>query len=402
MSPGNRRRPGTFAFMVAAAYLTIAGVAVGVMLDGRGVPQLSASTTVVAALVLLFGLSIPIGAKPWARNARSLVATITIDFALLVLILFLAPSPWSPAILFFVLIPASSRLSAPLRYAIYLAAPLVTFAAVASGGHLVQEWSSIASIAPGFIAIVVFTESYRAVRESSRESRKLLNELISAQERLREVTLIEERQRIAQEMHDAVGHRLTVASIQLEAVCRLIASDPARAAELAADSREQVRAGLAELRQAVNSLGAPEFEPRSLRRRIEETVDNFRQGCAIEVVTELDPRADEVDALQATVLLRSVQEGLTNIQRHAAAAHARVSLALNRGANDRIELLLEDDGSGISDGVSAASAVAAVGNSGGFGLRSLRERAEALGGSAVFTRVESGSRLAVTLPARRR
>ena len=213
MSPATVRRPGAFRFMTAAAYLAIGGVAASLILGGDGAPDLSASTVLEEALVLLFAVGIPIGGRPWARSARGQVVTIAGDFAVVVALLFIAPSPWLPAILFFVLIPASSRLPAPPRYGIYLAAPLVFFASVAAGGHLPAEWFSVASMVPGFIAIIVFTESYRAVRESSEVSRKLLDELVSAQGQLREVTRIEERQRIAQEMHDAVGHRLTVASL---------------------------------------------------------------------------------------------------------------------------------------------------------------------------------------------
>jgi len=386
--------------MAAAAYLAIGGVAASLILGGDGSPGLSVSTVLEEGLVLLFAVGIPIGGRPWARTGRGQVATIACDFALVVALLFIAPSPWLPAILFFVLIPASSRLPAPLRYGIYLAAPLVFFAAVAAGGHLPAEWFSVASMVPGFIAIIVFTESYRAVRESSEVNRRLLDELVSAQGQLREVTRIEERQRIAQEMHDAVGHRLTVASIQLEAVSRLIATDPARAAELATVSREQVRAGLAELRSAVSSLGALAVEPRSLCRRIAETVSAFRESCAIDVVTQIDPAADEFDAAQAMVLLRSVQEGLTNVQRHAAAEHVSVTLRVS-DKDRRIELVIADDGSGKRTAQSSAAGGNEVRIAGGFGLRSLRERAEAIGGSAVFTRADAGARLTVTLPAQR-
>jgi len=161
-----------------------------------------------------------------------------------------------------------------------------------------------------------------------------------------------------------------------------------------------VRAGLAELRSAVSSLGALEVEPRGLRRRIEETVGAFRESCAIDVVTQLGPVADELDAAQAMVLLRCVQEGLTNVQRHADAAH--VSVTLDRCEGDgRIELVVADDGTSKRDGQRDVASRNELRTTGGFGLRSLRERAEAIGGTAVFTCDESGARLAVTIPAQR-
>ncbi len=385
--------------MAAAAYLAIGGVAATIILYGAASSESSPPTILLTALVVVFGASIPIGERPWARTPRTLVLTLTVDLLLLVALLFLAPNPWMPAILFFVLIPVSSRLGPSLRYVFYATAPLTSFAAVLVHGHLSQEWSSVVSMVPGFFAIVVFAESFRAVRESSQESNKLLDELVSAQEQLREVAVVEERQRLAQEMHDAVGHRLTVASIHLEAVSKLIESDPARAAELASVSRDQVRAGLAELRSAVSSLSAPVLEARSLRRRITETVNAFRAGGGVEVATDLDPGADELDIEQATVLLRCVQEGLTNVKKHAPGARARVALTLLR-REDRVELVIEDDGPAVRrEGESTEQPES---EEGGFGLRSLRGRAAAVGGTLEFSRLTPGSRLSVILPVSRR
>lgn len=387
--------------MAVAAYLTVIGVATS-MVVGDAARGGSTPPAVLAALVLLFGASIPIGGRPWSRSPWALRITLVVDLALLAALLYLAPSPWMPAILFFILIPVSSRVAPSLRFAFYAAGPLLTFAAAVIEGRLPGAWSGFASLVPGFVAIIVFAESYRAVRESSQESKRLLDELVSAQAQLRSTAVIEERQRLAQEMHDSVGHRLTAASVHLEAACRIFESDPARAAEHAAISREQVRAGLTELRAAVSSLAAPALEGRSLRRRIAETVSVFRAGGSIAVSTDLDPGADELDGETATVLLRCVQEGLTNVQKHAPGAHARVALAV-LPEEGRIELLIED--TGAREGNAAAMAAAPPPNApvgdtpGGFGLRSLRERAAAVGGWVDFIRRREGARLTVTLPA---
>lgn len=386
------RRPRPAAFMAAAAYLTIAAVAASMVLRNASAGGIDTLTIVLAALVVLFGATIPVGTRPWLRRSRSQEPAIAFDTALLVALLFAAPDPWLPAVLFFVLIPVSSRLRPWFRYAVYAAAPLMLFAAVVVQGHLERDWGSLVSMVPGLVAVMVFSESYRAVRESSQESRKLLDELVKTQGQLREVAVLEERQRLAQEMHDAVGHRLTVASIQLEAVYKLIPTDPDRALELAATSRTQVRAGLAELRAAVGSLKKVEIDPRALRTQIEETIEAFRAGSSIEVEVELDPAADTLDAEQAVVLLRSVQEGLTNVQRHSRATRVRVAIGVRRGEG-RIDLSLEDNGDAFPEGAASMSS-----GSGGFGLRSLRERAEAVGGSLDFTRTETGARLSVVLP----
>ena len=395
MKAQERRRPRPVLFMAAAAYLTIAAVAASIVLRATSSGGVDTLTVVVTALVVLFGVTIPAGARPWLKRSRFQELAIAFDTVLLVILLFTASDPWLPAVLFFVLIPVSSRLRPLLRYSVYAAAPLIMFAAVAIRGHLDREWGSLASMVPGFIAVMVFSESYRAVRESSQESRKLLDELVKTQGQLREVAVLEERQRLAQEMHDAVGHRLTVASIQLEAVGRLIPIDPQRAIELAATSRVQVREGLAELRAAVGSLKKPEIDPRALRLQIEETIRAFHAASSIEVEAELDPAADTLDAKQAIVLLRSVQEGLTNVQRHSRATHVKLSLGVHRGEG-RIDLRLEDNGEVLPE--AAPAEASAPGGSGGFGLRSLRERAEAVGGSLQFARDDSGARLIVVLP----
>lgn len=391
------RRPRTFAFMAVAAYLTVTGVAASFLLRSTASPGRFVSPIELAVLVMIFGLTVPVGNRPWTRTPATLLATVAADFALVATLLFLAPGPWMPAMLFFILIPVSSRLPPAIRFAFYAAAPLLTVAAILADGRFSEEWSSLASMVPGFVAMMVFSESFRAVREASQESNKLLDELVNAQGQLREVAVVEERQRLAQEMHDAVGHHLTVASIQLEAVCRLVTSDPERAAHLASVSRGEVRAALAELRAAVSTLSKEPVDARSLRRRIEETIVVFQQGCRTEVAAELDPHADELDASRATVLLRCVQEGLTNIQRHAQAAHAQVRLAVLPD-EDRVELTIEDDGVGGSQGEADSAESREQRLSGGFGLRSLRERAAAVGGSLAFVHLESGSRLTVTIP----
>ena len=88
------------------------------------------------------------------------------------------------------------------------------------------------SFGVGFFAFIAFSIAFRRSLQARAESEQLLAELTSAQGRLRDIAVMEERQRLAREMHDAVGHRLTAAAVLLEGAARLIRTEPARATRM--------------------------------------------------------------------------------------------------------------------------------------------------------------------------
>ena len=244
----------------------------------------------------------------------------------------------------------------------------------------------------GYIFFAVFAQQTARAEAARAESQKLLDQLQEAHRQLQDLSaqaedlaVSQERNRLAREMHDTLGHRLTVASVQLQAVERLITTEPARAIQLTGSAREQVKEALADLRHTVATLRAPLEADLALVPALKRLAGSFEQATGIVVQLALPERAPELPAPYRQAIYRGAQEGLTNIQKHAQATLVWVLLAQQTGD---VTLTVRDNGVGLNGN-----------NSMGFGLRGLRERAAQLDGSLqIETLADGGTQLALTLP----
>jgi signal transduction histidine kinase len=208
-------------------------------------------------------------------------------------------------------------------------------------------------------------------------------------ERAREAAVAEERNRLAREIHDTLAHYLTVVNVQLEAAEKLASEQPARSLDAVGRARRLTLQCLLEVRRSVGALRAATIEELTLPGALTRLVHEFSESTGIDVSLDLDG----VGALQLTpeatqALYRTVQEALTNVQRHARASHAQVTLTAPSGL---VSLRIEDDGVGPGAGLSEER--------GGFGLIGLRERVALLGGQLDFGPGPlTGACLTVTLP----
>jgi NarL family two-component system sensor histidine kinase YdfH len=212
-------------------------------------------------------------------------------------------------------------------------------------------------------------------------------ELESYAERVQELTLAAERQRMARELHDTLAQGLAGLILQMEALRGpLEGGDRVKAQAVLDRAREHARAALAEARQAIGDLRAAGSAP--LADGIRAEVTRFEQATGIRCELELAdalPLSDD-DASHA---LRCVSEGLTNCTRHARARSARVS-ATRQGS--RVVVEIADDGVGFDP-------VAAAARADRYGLLGLRERARLAGGAlAIDSAPGSGTRIRLELP----
>jgi signal transduction histidine kinase len=216
----------------------------------------------------------------------------------------------------------------------------------------------------------------------------------------RELAVLRERERLARELHDTLGHSLALMTVKLEAAQRLRAKDPARAEHEVAATQEVARGALAELREALANLRAPSLarEPLGevLARRARELASYA--GWTVEYDVSADLCA--LDEKSYETLLRVGLEALTNVEHHARAHAVRMEL---RWECDDVVLRVIDDGQGILATnppfapVAATSLVQARGESAGmgdqlpatplvtsapghYGITGMRERVTALGG----------------------
>ena len=203
-------------------------------------------------------------------------------------------------------------------------------------------------------------------------------------ERSREVSVLEERARLARELHDAVSQRLFSIRAHARAAQVLVPKDPGRAAgELAAIAELGAQAH-AELRAVIDGLAPPELDGLAESLRRYALLAARAHGIAVRVTAADVP---ELDARTQAAAFRVAQEALHNALRHSGASE--ISVTLSR-ARSRVILEVADDGAGFDTGLA----------SGGLGLASMRDRAAAVGGSLRVTSAPgAGTRVRLAVPA---
>jgi signal transduction histidine kinase len=183
------------------------------------------------------------------------------------------------------------------------------------------------------------------------------------------LAVAEERARIARELHDVVGHSVSVMTVQTSGVRRLLRDDQEREREALLIVERTGREALAEMRRMVGVLRRPEeapaLAPQPSLEHLDRLVEQAREaGLPVDLRVEGD--AVELPAGVDLTAYRLVQEGLTNALKHARATRAEV--LVNYG-DDQIEVVVSDDGKGVGNG-----------DGGGHGLVGMRERVTVYGG----------------------
>jgi two-component system sensor histidine kinase DesK len=205
--------------------------------------------------------------------------------------------------------------------------------------------------------------------------------LREAQEQNVTLAAVAERERIARDLHDVLGHTLSLIVLKSELAGRLIASNPSRAAAEIGDVERTARTALAEVREAIGG-----YRARGLGAEIEAARRTLDAAGVTLVLEEASTHPTGLTANEETVLALALREAVTNIVRHARATTCRLRFVTRDG---RRRLVIEDNGQ---------HAIPREGN----GLRGMRERVESLGGQLSLERGDAdhtGTRLSIELPA---
>ncbi len=262
-------------------------------------------------------------------------------------------------------------------------------------GLVSAGWQSASANLPTFLAgqvfVVAFTQMALNEERARREVERLVGALEVANQQLREYALqveelaiARERNRLAREIHDGVGHYLTTIHMQIQAARAVSASDPDRAQEVLWHAQNLSQEALADIRRSVAALRAGPEGSLPLTSRIYEMVKNYEiGGLAADLKVNGQPR--RISPQATLTLFRAAQEGLSNASKHAEAN--RVSILLDYSEPKIVRLMIQDDGRG-ADCVE-----------GGFGLMGLRERVNLLAGEfEVNTAPGEGFRITVGVP----
>ena len=215
----------------------------------------------------------------------------------------------------------------------------------------------------------------------------------------RQLARLQERARLAHEIHDTIAQSLIGVILQLDLVEHIARSDPAAAGAELVRARAQAQLARDEARRSVLALRPAPLEERTLGEAVREELEaltGIGLDVAVEVADPLPPAGREAEH----ALLRIAQEAAANIRKHARAQGVRGSLRATAGA---LALRIEDDGVGFDPAAQAAGAglgdAQSGGQSGGFGLTSMRERATEVGGTLTIDSAPgAGVRLRATVP----
>jgi signal transduction histidine kinase len=291
-----------------------------------------------------------------------------------------APGVGSTLLLLVLVSQSVLLLPLPAAVVVTAAVPLV---------HLGMPMADGLRIMLGTYVAAAFTA---VITELLRREQRARAELADAHERLRhqaeqaeELATTQERNRVARDIHDGLGHHLTVVQMQVQAARAVLPTDPRKADAVLAGAQQQATEALAEVRRSVAALRAPRTVPPLGDALKALAFDATAAGVPTEVEVTGAVRVLPADTEES--LFRAAQEGLTNVRKHAAAGQARLVLAYGDDRTVRLEVC--DDGRGTAEAEDGA----------GFGLLGVRERASRLGGSVdVVSEPGRGTTVRVAVP----
>jgi NarL family two-component system sensor histidine kinase LiaS len=225
------------------------------------------------------------------------------------------------------------------------------------------------------------------IEEQVASLQRLSSERAAWNDKLKQATITEERQRLARELHDAVSQQLFAISMLTSAVMETIPKDPNQASQqigivekMAGDAQSEMRALLLHLRPA-------HLEGKNLKQGIEDLLTELQTKQAMTLKWKIDEVTDLAKGIEDH-LFRIIQESLSNVLRHAKANSIELSLSVIGG---QVRLKIIDDGVGFNptDPQKASS----------YGLRSMHERVNEIGGVLeVVSRPDKGTEIDVKVP----
>jgi signal transduction histidine kinase len=351
----------------------IAGLYAG--LAGIGQTQL---VWFIGGLVVLAGLEV-VERLRWPERTPPLVAGSLLAVRLGLFVAVAVGDGSGLAKVLFVLVPFTAYFA--FGRAVSIALGVACLLVVVVGYQLtVPRWYDQAEPVSDLLMFgigLVLTIAMAAVAAEERRGRARLRVYA---EQVAELSATAERNRLARDIHDGLGHHLTAIAVLLEKAATFRESQPSVAGQAVEDARRSARRALEDVRRSVGALR----EPFRLSAALEQLV---REASQPPPVIQLDVVGDEsgYDPAALVALHRAAQEGLTNARRHAGAAQVSVAVRLEPAC---ARLVVADDGKGFGPGQE------------GFGLLGMRERVQQAGGTVEVAAGASGTTLTVTIPRR--
>lgn len=200
--------------------------------------------------------------------------------------------------------------------------------------------------------------------------------------KIEELTIREERNRVSQDLHDTVGHIFISVITSLDALPFLYQADKKEAEKSIKEISDLARNGLNDVRKTIHHMSPMNHQ--TLVELVQELMADFMKHTATAIKLNVEGEAIKVSERVKFVIIRCIQEGLTNAKRHGQATFIKVNISFKQ---EELIILIEDNGNGCDE------------LNFGFGLRSMKDRISALAGTVTFySKLNNGMRITCNIP----
>jgi signal transduction histidine kinase len=248
-----------------------------------------------------------------------------------------------------------------------------------------ESLGTILALTVHFLAMHValaFYRQYLRLDKTLQELNESKKELEKAYAVVAEVSALEERQRIAKEIHDTAGHSITTVIMQTESAKRILEENPDEAKTKIVAANLQAKHALEELRESVHLLSGNTAK-QTLKTALESIIHESTDGTGIKIRSEIE-EVTTISEAKFRFLCNTLKEGISNGLRHGKAT--AFWFEFKREGNS-LHFLLSDNGTGAGTSLTL-----------GFGLSTMQEKARSLGGEAYFESLDEGFELRLVLP----
>ncbi|HDR7849723.1 TPA: sensor histidine kinase [Bacillus toyonensis] len=234
--------------------------------------------------------------------------------------------------------------------------------------------ANLVNIVPMFILMLLTPFGMR----NFNQKKMLKNQLNEANEQIKDLVKREERQRIARDLHDTLGHTLSLITLKSQLVEKLIVKNPERASVEAKEITQTSRTALKQLRELISDMRMITVEEEL------EQIKAILQAANIELEIEQEASASSLSPIEQNILGMCLREAVTNVVKHSKATQCTVSVLESQG---ELILKVEDNGFGLEDQ-----------NNDGNGIRGMKERIVLIDGFVELNTIHSGTLLTVKVP----
>lgn len=234
--------------------------------------------------------------------------------------------------------------------------------------------TSLVNIVPMFILMLLTPFGMR----NFNQKKMLRNQLNEANEQIKDLVKREERQRIARDLHDTLGHTLSLITLKSQLVEKLIVKNPERASTEAKEITQTSRTALKQLRELISDMRMITVEEEL------EQIKAILQAANIELEIKQETSASSLSPIEQNILGMCLREAVTNVVKHSKATHCTVSLLESQG---ELILTVKDNGIGLADQ-----------NHDGNGIRGMKERIALIDGFVELGTINPGTLLTVKVP----